>query len=109
MYHVTPRPNVTPIMVRGLDPLKARSDVKRVYVCDRDTLIWTIKHVAENHDIMVHNLSVLKVDIPTILLRASVTSGVWYTRELIPPHYLSVWCQYADQYESSNPILRKPL
>lgn len=89
-YHVTPEYNARLIRIHGLHTSMAEGE-RRVWLCTKSKLKWSVRHVAEHHNRPREEMTVLNVDLPfnrAAQLR-NPRVGVYFSVIDIPAQYIS--------------------
>ena len=82
LYHATPKANLDSIRTAGLDPNRAKGQIKGVWLHTESKQSWAILHTMQRHDCGIDDVVLLEVN----LSRTDLTRrwrGLWTCAEKI--------------------------
>ena len=82
LYHATPKSNIDSIRTAGLDPNRAKGQIKGVWLHTQSKQSWAILHTMTRHEVGIDDVVLLEVETP----RSNLTRrwrGLWTCAEKI--------------------------
>lgn len=102
LYHITPTTNIDSILRKGIDPTYARGKTRACYFVIGSLIKWALLHISARHEVSVARLSILRVKVPLLLLKATSKVGVYLSKETLTIEDILRVGDYVGEWEPTD-------